>query len=178
MVRFGSAMDAIGVEYMITGSTAMNFYAVARMTRDIDIVIRPRPGDDRLIAKVLAEDFEADAEVIADAVRGRHSFSVVTPGSAIALDIMIDLPQLNSPEVFARRRAYGLGDDAVSVISPEDLAVAKLYWARDSASEMQLGDVANLLSLPGLDREYIRRQAARLRVLDLLASVERGMGHE
>lgn len=175
MTRFGSAMDAIGVEYMVTGSTAMNFYAVARMTRDIDIVIRPRPGDDRLIAKVLAEDFEADRDLIAGAVRERRSFSVVTPGSAIALDVMIDTPQLNSPEVFERKRTCSLGDDAVSVISPEDLVVAKLYWARDSASDLQLGDVANLLKLAGLDREYIRRRAARLHLLDLLASVEQGM---
>ncbi len=91
---------------------------------------------------------------------------------------MIDMPQLNSPEVFGRIRPYSLGDDAISVISPEDLVVAKLYWARDSASEMQLRDVAHLLSLPGIDREYVRRQAARLRLLDLLASVERRTGHE
>ena len=32
-------LDATGIPYMVTGSMAMNYYAVPRMTRDIDIVV-------------------------------------------------------------------------------------------------------------------------------------------
>ena len=34
-----SRLDASGVEYMLTGSLAMNCYAQPRMTRDIDLVV-------------------------------------------------------------------------------------------------------------------------------------------
>jgi hypothetical protein len=32
-------LDALSLPYMLTGSMAMNYYAVPRMTRDIDMVI-------------------------------------------------------------------------------------------------------------------------------------------
>ena len=32
-------LEAADISYMLTGSVAANFYAVPRMTRDIDIVI-------------------------------------------------------------------------------------------------------------------------------------------
>ena len=32
-------LDQAGIAYMITGSTAANFYTVPRMTRDIDLVV-------------------------------------------------------------------------------------------------------------------------------------------
>ena len=32
-------LESAGIPYMITGSTAANFYTTPRMTRDIDIVI-------------------------------------------------------------------------------------------------------------------------------------------
>jgi len=32
-------LDRAGIAYMVTGSTAANFYSVPRMTRDIDIVV-------------------------------------------------------------------------------------------------------------------------------------------
>jgi hypothetical protein len=32
-------LNTAAIPYMITGSMAMNFYAIPRMTRDIDIVV-------------------------------------------------------------------------------------------------------------------------------------------
>ena len=39
-------LERAGIAYMITGSTAANFYAVPRMTRDIDIVIEKDSGSE------------------------------------------------------------------------------------------------------------------------------------
>lgn len=32
-------LESAGIEYMLTGSVAMNYYAQPRMTRDIDLVV-------------------------------------------------------------------------------------------------------------------------------------------
>jgi len=39
-----SRLDEAAVPYMITGSIAANFYAVSRMTRDIDVIIELTPS--------------------------------------------------------------------------------------------------------------------------------------
>ena len=42
-------LEKADIPYMLTGSFAANFYAVPRMTRDIDIVIEiQKPDTDRL----------------------------------------------------------------------------------------------------------------------------------
>jgi hypothetical protein len=42
--------DQAGINYMLTGSFALNYYAEPRMTRDIDLVVVLIPGDaERLV---------------------------------------------------------------------------------------------------------------------------------
>ena len=48
--EIGGLLDRAGIAYMITGSTAANFYTVPRMTRDIDIVVELAKSDtDRVV---------------------------------------------------------------------------------------------------------------------------------
>ena len=49
-------LEAAQVPYMVTGSFAANYYAVPRMTRDIDIVVELSAG----VADRLCELFEPD----------------------------------------------------------------------------------------------------------------------
>ena len=65
-------------------------------------------------------------------------------------------------EEFARRRAVSVADQQIFIVSPEDLILSKLDWAKESRSQMQLDDVRNLLrSVQGLDTEYLNRWADR-----------------
>jgi hypothetical protein len=75
-------------------------------------------------------------------------------------------------EEFARRQPVTIGDFQTWIVSREDLILSKLYWARTSRSELQLRDVRNLLAA-GCDVEYLRRQAKRLGVDELLREVEK-----
>jgi hypothetical protein len=50
--------------------------------------------------------------------------------------------------------------------------MSKLFWARDSRSEMQLRDVRNLLTTD-CDVEYLRSRAEKLNVDDLLKELLR-----
>jgi hypothetical protein len=60
------------------------------------------------------------------------------------------------------------------IVSAEDLIISKLYWAKDSLSEIQLRDIKNLLSsIPDLDSpyilEWIRRISSQIFFCDAVA---------
>ena len=51
----------------------------------------------------------------------------------------------------------------IYVVSPEDLLISKLFWARESMSGLQIGDIRNLLgTVEELDREYIEKWIRKL----------------
>ncbi len=52
-------------------------------------------------------------------------------------------------------------------MSKEDLIISKLSWAKDSHSEIQLGDVRNLLGT-GYDAKYVARWTRELELVNLL----------
>jgi hypothetical protein len=47
---------------------------------------------------------------------------------------------------FERRQKVAILDFTTCIVSKEDLIISKLWWAKDSHSELQLGDVKNLLA--------------------------------
>ncbi len=168
-----AALDAVGVEYFLTGSVAAGFYGNARMSNDLDVVIRV-PRDRRPLVKVLSEDFEEDAATIDDALREPRMFNVITRDTVTKIDIIPHNTDMNPGDVFARRRRIALGDDEIAVISPEDLIIAKLIWAKDSRSEMQFRDIRGLLARTGLEREYLEETAARAGLGPLLRELDAG----
>ena len=52
-------LNAAAIPYMVSGSTAMNFYARPRMTRDIDIVVELSGEDVHRLVRVLSPDYYA-----------------------------------------------------------------------------------------------------------------------
>ena len=51
----------------------------------------------------------------------------------------------------------------IAVVSPEDLIISKLFWAKESHSEMQIKDVKNLIaSVENLDYNYIKKWVKEL----------------
>jgi len=73
-------------------------------------------------------------------------------------------------EGFARRKLVTVGDFETWIVSREDLILSKLYWARDSKSELQLRDVKNLL-IADCDIPYLYSRADDLGVRALLMEV-------
>ncbi len=64
---------------------------------------------------------------------------------------------------FERRRSIVFGQERIDITSPEDLIISKLYWAKDSLSDLQIRDVQNMLrTVPDLDIGYIEKWVAKL----------------
>jgi hypothetical protein len=68
--------------------------------------------------------------------------------------------------VCAGRKIFLL-DFATLVVTREDLIISKLLWAKESASELQLRDVQNLLATE-YDSQYLRHWTRELGLDNLL----------
>lgn len=151
-------LDVAGINYMVTGSTAVNFYAMPRMTRDIDWVVEVREEDADKLVELFKKDFYIDRESILKAIRQQGMFNIIHNDYVIKLDFIV---RKNTPYrilEFQRRRKMSIEGVEVWVVSPEDLILSKLSWAKDSLSEIQLKDVKNLLSLgKNMDMPYLEQ---------------------
>jgi len=61
-------LDHAGIGYMVTGSMAMNYYAIPRMTRDIDVVVAIGPQDVERMASVFEPDYYLSKESIRESI--------------------------------------------------------------------------------------------------------------
>jgi hypothetical protein len=162
-----SRLDQAGVAYMLTGSLAMNFYAIPRMTRDIDIVVELSTANIDPVVELFSPDFYVSRAAVAEAVGGRRMFNVIHQPSVIKVDFIVRKESPYRELEFKRRRRGSVEDCELWIVSKEDLVLSKLYWARDSRSEMQLGDVRRLLAT-GCDQAYLNEWAPALEVAGLL----------
>lgn len=151
-------LDEAHLPYMITGSIASNFYAVPRMTRDIDIVIEIRRKDIGEIEKLFKKEFFVDREMIEEAIEKEGMFNIIHKEYVMKVDLIIRKKSVYRELEFKRKRLVDLGGKKIFIVSPEDLILSKLFWAKDSFSELQLGDVKNLMrTLNDLDFAYLEQ---------------------
>lgn len=156
-------LDGLPILYMMTGSMAVNYYAVPRMTRDIDVVVELSPGDADRLCDAFRDDFYVDRDAVRRAVAEQGMFNLIHSASVIKVDFVVRKDSEYRREEFSRRRRLRVEDQDVSVVTPEDLIISKLDWARQTRSEVQLTDVRNLLaSVPELDEAYLQRWTSRL----------------
>lgn len=163
--RLGTA----GLPYMVSGSTAMGYYAQPRMTRDIDIVIGVDRSEADTLAGLFGDDFYCDVEAIRKAVAERRMANVIHLPSLVKIDLIVRKDEPYRRTEFERRLRHDIEDTEVWMVAPEDLVLSKLIWAKAGGSELQLRDVRNLVtSVDSLDWRYLEEWADRLSVAQLL----------
>lgn len=162
-------LNAAGIDYMVSGSVAMNFYAQPRMTRDIDIVLALRKKGTKKFVSLFKNEFYLDEDVVEDEVRQNGMFNLIHNKYVIKVDFILQKNAAYDNEAFARRRQVKIDGADIWIISPEDLILAKLRWARDSLSEMQIKDVRNIICMVSyLDEKYIENWTAKLDLKNIL----------
>jgi len=167
-----SRLDGAGIAYMISGSMAMNYYAQPRMTRDIDVVVELSPADADRVVQLFAADFYCDPDTVRDAIARRFMFNIIHSDLAVKVDFIVRKATPYREAEFLRRREATVAGVRLWLVSPEDLLLSKLAWAKDSHSELQLSDVKNLIaSVQIIDWPYVERWASELSVATLLAEV-------
>jgi hypothetical protein len=158
-----SRLESAGISFMLTGSVAMSYYAKPRMTRDIDLVISLAETQTEEFFRLFENEYYFDRKTVAHAISLRRTFNLIHNDAVIKVDCVVLKNDAYRQEEFARRTQITLGDFQTWIVSREDLILSKLFWAKDSKSEMQLADARNLLSTE-CDMEYLRSRAKTIGV--------------
>ncbi len=127
------------ISYMLTGSWAANFYAVPRMTRDIDIVIQILDVDVSKFVQIFPEnEFYVPENSITEAIKHENMFNIIHLESVYKIDFVIKKNNLYRTTEFERKRRIEFDKSPIWIVAPEDLIISKLLWSKDTLSEQNL----------------------------------------
>jgi hypothetical protein len=155
------------ISYMLTGSFALNYYAVPRMTRDIDLVVELDRSDADKMLRLFAGDYYVDNQAMSRAIANRSLFNIIHNKHIVKIDFIVRKDTDYELVKFQRRMIATVEGIGLWIITKEDLIISKFLWAPGSHSEFQLRDVRNLLAT-GYESDCVKKWAEELDVSDLL----------
>lgn len=163
-------LDEGKFSYYLTGSMAMSFYSVPRMTRDSDIIIQITGKEVDKFVKLFREEFFVDENMINDSLTSDIMFNIFHKKNFFKIDFILKTREEYEDVKFERRKRLKINGLEVNVISVEDLIISKLYWAKDSQTEMQLNDIRTLMKL-SYDEMYVNNWINRLNLKEIYQKV-------
>ena len=158
-------LEHLGIKYMLTGSLAMNYYSLPRMTRDIDVVIELKEADLGKIITMFKRDYYLSPKSMQEAVENSSMFNIIHDEAVIKVDFIIRKESEYRKVEFSRRKKVKILDHNIWIVTKEDLVISKLLWAQDSLSQIQKMDIENLLK-SGYDKAYLSRWLKTLFIYD------------
>lgn len=165
---FTSRLDKLEIAYMLTGSMALVHYAMPRTTVDIDVVIDLVESRLRDFVEEFQRDYYFPLTTMRRAVRERKMFNAIEQATIVKVDCVVLKQGEFARTAFSRKKKVNYaGEFEVSIISKEDLILAKLQWAKESDSDRQKRDIVGML-ITDFDKEYVKRWAESLGVDSLL----------
>jgi hypothetical protein len=127
------ALNAAGIEYMITGSVVSSFQGEPRSTHDIDLVVTINPSAVEKLANTFPfPEYYLNKNMILDAVRLRSMFNLLHPSSGNKVDFWILKETPFDQSRFSRREREEVFGIAVWISAPEDTILSKLDWAKQA----------------------------------------------
>ena len=162
-------LEAVGVDYMLTGAAAGGLYGVMRTPADIDIVVDLADRQVGPLVEALANDYYIEADAVFDAVEGGGVFNGVPLFRGLKADFIVLRDSPFDQNAFARRQQVDWHGKLVWAISPADLVVSKLRWAQITYSDQQLADVRVIMASGRVtEDDDFRGWIRRLQLEDLL----------
>ncbi len=154
LLDIADKLEKIDIQYMLTGSLAMNYYAEPRMTRDIDIVIVISSIQKKQLFERFQNEYYISEVAFDEAIKYNSMFNIIHRDTVTKADLIIKKMDEHSIQAFERKQLKKINDHSINVISKEDLIISKIRWAQDSKSALQKGDIINLLETD-YDKEYM-----------------------
>jgi hypothetical protein len=153
--RVCQSLDEHDIKYMISGSIALNIYAIPRMTRDIDIVIELSENRIDEFTDLFPNSYY-DKKVIENEIKRKGKFNIIDHSTGFKIDFIIRKESEYFNLAFEQRERINVFGTGLWVISLNDLILAKLIWIQQYQSERQMFDIENLLLNPDIDIDYIK----------------------
>ena len=159
-------IESTGIPYAVCGSLSSGFHGQPRATNDADIIIAPTRDQLDMLLKSLEAGYYVSPEAAFDAVKIRSMFNVIDMELGWKADLIFRQDTPYQLSKFNRRRRVKLMGIDLWVLSPEDVILSKLDWAKDSGSDLQFRDVFGVIKVQWdkLDWDYLRHWAKELDV--------------
>ena len=161
------------IPFMVTGSFASSYHGEPRASNDADIVIAPtRPQLENLIS-LFSSAYYVDPDTARDAFNRKSMFNVIDSQRGWKADLIFRKERPFSREEFRRRIQGSIAGIEVSIVSLEDIILAKLEWAKAGRSELQFRDAVGVavVQMGKLDLGYLKKWARELGVDKLLQAL-------
>jgi len=169
------AFESLGVRDAVGGSLASSLHGKPRSTDDVDLVaeLHLKHVDD-LVAS-WSPRYYVDGDMIRDAIRRCSSFNIIHLETMLKIDVFVAGNDELVHEELGRARPHRVATEPqveLVLASAEDTVLQKLHWYRlgGEVSDRQWGDIIGVLTVrgPAIDRGYLQKWAAHLKVEDLL----------
>jgi len=166
-------LNAVGFEYMLTGSMASSHWGQPRLTHDLDFVIQIPPSQVPRLVNAFHSDYYIDEASVVAAFQPPYQFNVLDNRSAMKVDFWLLKPDPFEQEMFKRRLQLPLFGELAWIATAEDVLLHKLHWDRITPSERQRSDAAGIWAVQkgDLDLQRLRRWAAELGVTETLEAI-------
>ncbi len=159
-------LNALGIDYMVTGSVAGIVYGEPRLTHDVDLVLSLASKDVHAFhAAFPIDDFYCPPVEVIETERARTTrghFNLIHHTTGFKADIYLKSDALHDWG-FSHRVKISQGEGFMWVAPPEYVILRKLEYFREGGSEKHLRDIAMILSVSQdrLDSEWIAAQVER-----------------
>jgi hypothetical protein len=127
-------LERAGIDYMLTGSIALSYYAQPRMTRDIDLVVELSGREAKSVAALFAPSYYVAEADVGRAITGHGMFNVLHLDKVVKIDFIIRKDTPYRLHEFERRQRVRLPGFEAWIVSRDDLILSKLVWAKDDTT--------------------------------------------
>ena len=152
------------IEYLLSGSYALNLYTPPRTTRDIDIVVDINLQNFDSFLEIFSKGFYLNKEAILEDVKRRTLFNIIHLKEGFKFDFIPKKRNEISIEQFRRQKYLKINGFHAWAITAEDLIISKLQWIQESKSAFQMKDIEELLAREDLDKKYIKEWILKLKL--------------
>jgi hypothetical protein len=155
-------LESFDLEYMISGSIALNHYTIPRMTRDIDIVIRIPEEQIENFSNAFKGRFYINVSTVFSEVKRKGKFNIIDNLTGNKVDFIICKETPYRKTEFSRKIRTNAFGTQIWMVTIEDLVLSKLIWIQDSQSEIQMRDIQYLMENIEIDFDYIKLWCSHL----------------
>ena len=175
--RVIGALERAGIPYLVTGSFASSLQGFPRPTDNVDLVVPPETQVVRELKLAFggAPEFQLDEGEALRAFARMDAFALEDQGGSGRVVFWPLSDSAFDRSRFARRREEDFQRRRLTLSSPEDTILSKLYWGgRFGGAGKQTEDALGVYEMQysRLDLPYLRRWAAELGVQGGLAELE------
>jgi hypothetical protein len=158
---------------MISGSLALNVYCIPRMTMDIDIVIELDHTNLPHFLEIFSTGYYLNEDIVKQEISRKGMFNVIDYTSGFKIDFIVRKDTDYRRLEFSRKILKVIDGIPLWIVTAEDLILSKIEWIQILQSDRQIRDIKMLLSLPGIEKEYIISwcQKLKFQTFDLLLEI-------